>query len=83
LTVSINLQTSLDDNQNQAHMRLIFYSQILPHEPLSVSAFPVWWFTSVRAAGADAAIIEVSIQILSATGGQYFFLMTFHWFKGL
>jgi hypothetical protein len=70
LTVSINLQTPLNDNQNQAHMRLIFYSQILPHEPLSVSVSPAWWFISILAAGADAAIIEVSIQILSAAGEQ-------------
>ena len=52
-------------------VRLIcFHSQIFPQEPLSVSVSRASVLISILAAGAEAAIMDVSIQILSATGVQ-------------
>lgn len=52
-------------------VRLIcFQSQMFPQEPLPVSASPSSGFNVILAAGADAAMIVVLIQMHSATGEQ-------------
>ncbi len=49
---------------------LCLQSQMFPQEPLPVSASPSSGFNVILAAGADAAIIVVLIQMHSATGVQ-------------